>query len=96
MILHREQIEYHSEFILSNIYVSPLEDILWIDSITDEGNWRYGVKAWVIKYTYCTKTHKLLEGIRIVDTHNSLKTYKLLSDVIQSVLREEKLNSIGI
>jgi len=67
------------------------------------GRWREGVKAWVINYTYCLKNpwhevekDKLLTGTRIVDTHNSLKTYNLLSDLIKSILRENKLKEIGI
>lgn len=107
MILNREQIVKHKDFVDEielHICDSSKEDVLWIDSVTNRGNWRDGVSAWIIKYTYVPRNpityevqkDKLLTGIRMVDTHNSPKSYKVLYDMITVILREERINNILI
>jgi len=107
MILIREQIEKHKDFVYEielHICDRSKEDVLWIDSITNRSKWVDGVSGWVINYTYVPRDpftqkvqkDKLLTGIRIVDNYNSPTSYKVLCDMITVILRDIKLNSIGI
>lgn len=99
MKLNREEIlrypELHLElWVLCQSEMGPSDRLDCIDLITDDPqfNWREGVSGYKIRYHYNDR----LMYWKTVDSHNSYNMYKKLSEYTRVILRDKKLESIGI
>lgn len=116
MKIFGKELEEYPEFYQSLCKVCEITsgDLLYnthaeVDFITDEGDWRGGIKAYSIKYRLVYLPIKLGSSVPerieykyscykscVIDNNNWPRFYKMIDSEVKMFLRDNKLNELGI
>jgi hypothetical protein len=89
----RKYPEFHAELCrLCQENLGPDDRLNCIDILTNEENWKDGIFGFNIRYHF----NGDMLNWRTIDSHNSNRTYKQLSEELKIILRDKKLKELGI
>ena len=71
------------------------ENVVAIELITDESNWKDGVSGFNIRYQALSR-HRMYIHWKKVDTWNSPRNFDKVDAGIKAILRERQLERLGI